>query len=73
MADFKEVMDIYVRLVQIFKPCEVMGLSLITHTESEDQAKTTIQNYSDKYGIPAVDLVRFGGDKVIENLLSKLG
>ena len=73
MADFKEVMDIYVRLVQIFKPCEVMGLSLITHTESEDQAKTTIQNYSDEYGIPAVDLVRFGGDKVIENLLSKLG
>lgn len=73
MADFKEVMDIYVRLVQIFKPCEVMGLSLITHTESGDQAKTTIQNYSDKYGIPAVDLVRFGGDKVIENLLSKLG
>ena len=73
MADFKEVMDIYVRLVQIFKPCEVMGLSLITHTESEDQAKTTIQNYSDKYGIPAVDLVRFGGDQVIENLLSKLG
>ena len=73
MADFKEVMDIYGRLVQIFKPCEVMGLSLITHTESEDQAKTTIQNYSDKYGIPAVDLVRFGGDQVIENLLSKLG
>ena len=73
MADFKEVMDIYVRLVQIFKPCEVMGLSLITHTESEDQAKTTIQNYSDKYGIPAVDLVRFGGDQVIDGLLSKLG
>jgi len=73
MADFKEVMDIYVRLVQIFKPCEVMGLSLITHTESEDQAKTTIQNYSDEYGIPAVDLVRFGGDQVIDGLLSKLG
>ena len=73
MADFKEVMDLYVRLVQIFKPCEVVGLSLITHTESEDQARTTIQNYSEKYGIPASDLVRFGGGQVIDNILSKLG
>jgi uncharacterized NAD-dependent epimerase/dehydratase family protein len=73
MADFKEVMDLYVRLVQIFKPCEVVGLSLITHTESEDQARATIQNYSEKYGIPASDLVRFGGGQVIDNILSKLG
>ena len=73
MADFKEVMDLYVRLVQLFKPCEVVGLSLITHTESEDKARTTIHNYSEKYGIPASDLVRFGGGQVIDNILSKLG
>lgn len=72
MVDFGEMIDLYLRLVRIFKPCDVVGLSLITLTESETQAKATIEQYNEKYGIPAEDLVRFGGESVISNILSKL-
>jgi len=72
MADFGEIMDLYLRLIRIFKPCDVVGLSLITHTEDENQAKATIDQYQNKYGIPAADFVRFGGGLVVDKIISKL-
>jgi uncharacterized NAD-dependent epimerase/dehydratase family protein len=72
MVDFKEIMDLYLRLIRIFKPCDIVGLSLITHTEDENQAKETIGQYQNKYGIPSADFVRFGGDLVIDKIISKL-
>ena len=72
MADFSEMIDLYLRLVRLFKPCDMVGLSLITYTESEDEAKSTIQRYEKEYGIPSADLVRFGGGAVIDSIISKL-
>tara|TARA_B100000029_G_scaffold516383_1_gene629317 strand:- start:7354 stop:8388 length:1035 start_codon:yes stop_codon:yes gene_type:complete len=72
MIDLGEIMDIYIQLIRIFKPCEIVGLSLITHTEDENKAKETIEWYQCKYGIPSADFVRFGGESVIDKVISKL-
>ena len=65
-------MNLYLDLVNIFKPCEFVGLSLITLKESEEHAKVTIKQYFEKYGVPAADLVRFGGGPIIDNIIHKL-
>ena len=72
MIDFDTIMDLYLRLVRVFKPCEVVGIGLLTHLMDEGSAKAAVEKYERTYGIPTTDFIRFGSGGVLENVLSKL-
>lgn len=72
MTDFDTIMDLYLRLVRVFKPCEVVGIGLLTHLLDEEKAKAAVEKYETRYAIPTTDLIRFGPGGVLENVLSKL-
>ncbi|MAG20990.1 MAG: DUF1611 domain-containing protein [Candidatus Marinimicrobia bacterium] len=72
MIDFDTIMDLYLRLVRVFKPCEVVGIGLLTHLLNEEKAKAAVRKYEKRYGIPTTDFIRFGSRDVLNNILSKL-
>jgi len=75
MFPIEEIMDLYLRLVQLFKPAEFAGISLLTHGLSFKKACETIEFYERNYRLPATDFFRFDGEAILDRiftLLSKL-
>ncbi|MFQ6675620.1 MAG: DUF1611 domain-containing protein [Fidelibacterota bacterium] len=73
MKPVKEIMDLYLRLVTVFRETRFVGISLLTYRMDETTARETIQSYRTRYGIPAADLVRFGDEGITEAILHRLG
>ncbi len=72
MFDVKETLDLYLNLVQIFKPCHCVGLGLVTRTENDKTARKTIEEYQKRFDFPVNDFIRSGGNNIVENIISQL-
>lgn len=47
---------------------KVVGLALVTHGLSEQEARAAIQHAEEETGLPATDVIRFGAGKLIDAL-----
>ena len=72
IPDLSEVMNMYQNLMRPFKKTVFVGISLLTHRLDENTALNTIAEYERKYAVPASDFVRFGGGKIVEEVLKHL-
>jgi len=73
MAPFGKTLELYSDLVNIFKHCSYAGISLITHSESEDSAHQTILSTEKTFQLPTDDLIRFGGERMVDSIVDCLG
>lgn len=64
-----EILDLYLKLVTLFRPSRFVGLSLITQGLPEEEARDTLTAFERDFGIPSCDFFRFGGDRVAEKIL----
>lgn len=68
-----KTMNLYSTMVEVFKPCSFVGVSLITASESEHQAKKTIKKIRSETGLPAEDMIRFKDGSIVLSVLDFLG
>jgi uncharacterized NAD-dependent epimerase/dehydratase family protein len=52
------------------RPCKVVGLSIITHGLSEQEAREALKQAEDETSLPATDVIRFGAG-ILMDALSK--
>jgi uncharacterized NAD-dependent epimerase/dehydratase family protein len=55
------------------RPCKVVGLALVTHGLSEQEALDAIKKTEDETGLPATDVMRFGAEKLMDALVRHFG
>jgi uncharacterized NAD-dependent epimerase/dehydratase family protein len=55
------------------RPCKVVGLALVTHGLSEQEALDAIKKAEDETGLPATDVMRFGAEKLMDALVRHFG
>jgi uncharacterized NAD-dependent epimerase/dehydratase family protein len=65
-----EMIKLHEDMARPIKPCKVIGISLNTQSLSEQQAKKEIDKTEQEIGLPAIDPVRFGCEKLIKELKS---
>lgn len=65
-----EMIRLHEDLARPVKPCKVVGLSLNTQGLSEQQARSEIEEVEGQTGLPAIDPLRFGCEKLIRELES---
>ncbi|PSF39438.1 DUF1611 domain-containing protein [Aphanothece hegewaldii CCALA 016] len=53
-----------------FEPAKIKGISLNTFHLDHEDAKTAITKVQDETGLPCTDVVRFGGDVLLDAVLS---
>ena len=51
------------------RPCKVVGLALVTHGLSEQEARDALKQAEDETGLPATDVLRFGAGKLMDALV----
>jgi len=51
------------------QPCKVVGLALVTHGLSEQEARDALKQAEDETGLPATDVLRFGAGKLMDALV----
>ncbi|UCB53137.1 MAG: DUF1611 domain-containing protein [Candidatus Zixiibacteriota bacterium] len=64
----QEMIKLHEDLTRPIKLCRVIGISLNTQELSEEEARAEIEKVEEGTGLPAIDPVRFGCDKLIEAL-----
>jgi uncharacterized NAD-dependent epimerase/dehydratase family protein len=55
------------------RPCKVVGLALVTHGLSEQEALDAVKKAEDETGLPATDVMRFGAGKLMDALSRHFG
>ena len=64
---------LHLQLMEPFRNSEFVGINLLTHAMSESKAKEALRLYETENHCIATDIVRFGGEPVIDVLKEKLG
>ena len=71
IPDLKKFIDLNESLASVigtYPKAKVIGVALNTTLMSEEKAKEVITNVENETGIPATDVVRYGGDKIFSLL-----
>ncbi|MCK4224671.1 MAG: DUF1611 domain-containing protein [candidate division Zixibacteria bacterium] len=63
-----KMVKLHEEIAKPIKPCRVIGISLNTQELPEEETKKEIEKTEGETGLPTVDPVRFGCDKLIEAL-----
>jgi uncharacterized NAD-dependent epimerase/dehydratase family protein len=63
-----EMIKLHEDIVRPIKPCRVIGISLNTQELTDEEAQAEIERVEKETGLPAIDPVRFGCDKLMEAL-----
>ncbi|MGB7063135.1 MAG: DUF1611 domain-containing protein [Candidatus Zixiibacteriota bacterium] len=63
-----EMIKLHEDLTRPIKPCKVIGISLNTQELGDERARAEIERVEKETGLPAIDPVRFGCDKLMEAL-----
>jgi uncharacterized NAD-dependent epimerase/dehydratase family protein len=62
----QQMIKLHEDLTRPIKPCRVIGISLNTEMLGDEQARAEIEKVEKETGLPAIDPVRFGCDKLME-------
>jgi uncharacterized NAD-dependent epimerase/dehydratase family protein len=63
-----EMIKLHEDIARPIKPCKVIGISLNTQELSDEEARAEIQRVEEETGLPTIDPVRFGCDKLMKAL-----
>ena len=63
-----QMIKLYEDLTRPIKPCRVIGVSLNTQELGDEEARAEIERVEKETGLPAIDPVRFGCDKLMKAL-----
>ncbi|MGB3093211.1 MAG: DUF1611 domain-containing protein [Candidatus Zixiibacteriota bacterium] len=63
-----EMIRLHEDIARPVKPCRVIGISLNTQELGDERARAEIERVEKETGLPAIDPVRFGCDKLMEAL-----
>ena len=63
-----QMIKLHEDLTRPIKPCRVTGISLNTEMLGDEEARAEIERVEEETGLPAIDPVRFGCDKLMEAL-----
>lgn len=72
LTPFRDIMNLYLILVNTFKECAFAGISLFTRDMIEVDARQAVKDYENRYGIPTTDPIRFGAQKITDRILMGL-
>jgi uncharacterized NAD-dependent epimerase/dehydratase family protein len=68
-----EMIKLHEDLTRPIKPCKVVGISLNTYELTEEEAEREVEKTEKETGLPAIDPVRFGCEKLLKELESLKG
>lgn len=69
---YRELIGIHEALLATIKPAAVIGIALNTRGLSDDQARGEIERAAAESGLPADDVVRFGGRDFYERIAPRI-
>ena len=72
MPSYSNMIKMYEDIAGIVNKSKIVGISLNCHDMSDEEALKIIKQTEKETGLPATDPVKFGVDKLIENLLEYL-
>ncbi|MFQ6616800.1 MAG: DUF1611 domain-containing protein [Fidelibacterota bacterium] len=72
MRPVREIMDLYLKMVTVFRPSRFVGISLLTYRMNEKTALKTTRAYRTEYQMPAADLVRFGDKGIADAIIQRI-
>ena len=72
LKSMAELISIYEALAGLVSPAKVMGIALNTSAMSESEARTEIARVQAETGIVTDDVVRFGGERIVDALRTGL-
>ena len=67
--EFIELNESLASVIGTYPKAKVIGVALNTTLMSEEKAKEVITNVENETGIPATDVVRYGGEKIFSSLI----
>jgi len=67
-----KTLDLYTDMVNVFKPCEYVGIGLMTHTEDEVVAKKIIKEIQKETSLITDDIIRFNRGAIVDTILQYL-
>jgi len=70
MTPFHLVLEIYLKLLEPFRPTELVGISLMTPLFDETTAVERVKEYEEKFQVPTTDPVRNDMSTIAENVIS---
>jgi uncharacterized NAD-dependent epimerase/dehydratase family protein len=70
--NYSEAIELHERVLATIKPAGVVGIALNTHGLSEENARDEIARAAAETGLPADDVVRFGGEALYAAIAPKL-
>jgi uncharacterized NAD-dependent epimerase/dehydratase family protein len=70
--NYSEAIELHERMLATMKPAGVVGIALNTHGLSEENARDEIARAAAETGLPADDVVRFGGEALYAAIAPKL-
>ncbi|MCH7763466.1 MAG: DUF1611 domain-containing protein [Candidatus Marinimicrobia bacterium] len=68
MPDIQKMLDLHLDLLAPFKESIFLGFNLLTYKLDEEPAIEMIEQFSEKYNLPATDLIRFGNRELIGHI-----
>lgn len=68
-----ETIALHERLMAPFRPCPVVGVAINTHGLDEREAREALSGAEKATGLPATDVVRFGGGPIVAAVLEHTG
>ena len=67
--DLTYLMNIHIDLMKPFKESKFLGMNYLTLKLHDDLAMETCNSAQNRYGIPVTDLIRFGGQDMVETIV----
>jgi uncharacterized NAD-dependent epimerase/dehydratase family protein len=68
IPDLKELMNMHMDLLNPFKESRFLGMNILTLKMDDELAVQTCSTLHEQYNIPVTDLVRFGGEELIDSI-----
>ncbi|NQV38139.1 MAG: DUF1611 domain-containing protein [Candidatus Marinimicrobia bacterium] len=72
IPDMKYLLDLHLSVMKPFRRSEFLGINLLTHAMSEKDALLTVDEYEKKYNCITSDIIRFGGENIVDAIVRKV-
>ena len=72
IPDLKELMKMYTDLLNPFKESKFLGMNYLTLKLHDNLAMETCNSAQNRYGIPVTDLIRFGGQDMVDAIVKEM-